>query len=303
MERIDADVMERAAQFVWRTGSLVDQHRWAHLAGTGTAAAVRAAVLAHRTGDGGFAYALEPDVKGPEPQPLTAMTALAILEEAGVLDQETGGAVCDWLAAYSVPDGGVPDLLDTISAYPHPPWVQAPPQDRGGLLTTARAAGYLLRAGVAHPWLEGAAAFCRARIDQVEATHPYEAFSIVAFLGAAPDRDWAQQAAARIGEIVRTTGAVLLDPADPDGAEPPAGYAPGEHHLACDFAPDPGSIAAAWFTEAEMRAALDFRAAEQEPDGGWPIHYRRWHDGIELQARPGFTIDAVRTLTAWEGTA
>ncbi|MEU6249006.1 hypothetical protein [Glycomyces sp. NPDC047010] len=303
MERIDADARDRAAQFVWRTGSLVDQRRMAHHTGTGTGAEVRAAVLAHRTRDGGFAFALEPDVKGPDPQPLAAMTALELLDEAGALDAATGAGVCDWLAGRTAPDGGVPDLLDTIAAYPHPPWVQAPPQDRGGLLTTARAAGYLLRNGIEHPWLEGATAFCRARIDAIEATHPYEVFSIGAFLGAAPDRNWANGAAGRIGELVRTTGLVLLDPANPEGAAPPAGYAPGEHHLACDFAPEPDSVGAAWFSADEMRTALDFRAAEQEADGGWPIHYRRWHSGIELQARPGFTIAALRTLRAWEGKA
>nr|BFF25811.1 hypothetical protein GCM10025732_37760 [Glycomyces mayteni] len=53
MERIDADARDRAAQFVWRTGSLVDQRRMAHLAGAGTGDQVRDAVLAHRTGDGG----------------------------------------------------------------------------------------------------------------------------------------------------------------------------------------------------------------------------------------------------------
>nr|BFF25810.1 hypothetical protein GCM10025732_37750 [Glycomyces mayteni] len=71
-------------------------------------------------------------MKGPDPQPLAAMTALGLLDEAGALDQETGAGVCDWLAGCTAPDGGVPDLLDTIAAYPHPPWVQAPPQDRGG---------------------------------------------------------------------------------------------------------------------------------------------------------------------------
>ncbi len=300
--RIDETVTGRAAQFVWRTGGLLDQRRMALFLGTGSAGAVRDAVLAHRTSDGGFAFAIEPDVKGPEPQPLSAMGAVEILDEAGRLDQETGAGVCEWLTRWTAPDGGVPDLLDSIAAVPHPPWVQAPPQDQGGLLTTARTVGILRRNGIEHPWIEGAAAFCRDRIDALEATHPYEVFSVAAFLGSEPDRAWAEGVAKRIGAIVRA-GLVLLDPSNPGGLEPPAGYAPGEHHLACDFAPTPGSVGAGWFTAAEMGAALDFRAAEQGEDGGWPIHYRRWHPGIEQQARPGFTIAALRTLRAWEGRA
>ncbi|GAA2326120.1 hypothetical protein GCM10009853_100700 [Glycomyces scopariae] len=259
-------------------------------------------MLAHRTGDGGFAYGIEPDVKGPEAQPLSAMGAVEVLAEAGALDAATGAGVCGWMARWTAADGGVPDLLASIAAYPHPPWVQAPPQDRGGLLTTARTAGLLRGAGVVHPWLEGAVAFCRDRIDALAASHPYEVFSIAAFLATEPDRAWAEAAAERVGAMVRA-GLVLLDPSDPGGQEPPPGYAPGEHHLACDFAPAPGSVGAAWFTGAEMTAALDARAAEQEADGGWPIHYRRWHPGIEQQARPGYTVKAVRTLRAWDGHA
>lgn len=303
MARIDDTATAAAARFVWATGSLVDQRRMALFLGTGSADAVRDAVLAHATGDGGFAFALEPDVKGPEPQPLSAMRAVEILDEAGRLDPATGAAVCAWLARHTAPDGGVPDLLETITAYPHPPWVQAPPQDRGGLLTTARTAGILRRNGIEHAWVEGAAAFCRDRIDALESSHPYEVFSVAAFLGSEPDRAWAEQAGKRIGDLVRSTGLVLLDPNRPEGHEPPPGYAPGEHHLACDFAPEPAGAGAAWFSTAEMGAALDFRAAEQREDGGWPIHYRRWHPAIEQQARPGFTVEALRTLRAWEGKA
>src|SRR5690606_3186666 len=138
MARIDDTVIARAARFIWTTGGVLDQHRMALFAGTGSREAALAALAAHRTGDGGYAFALEPDVKGPEPHPLTAMTALEILDEIGALDQATAGPVCDWLARHTAPDGGVPDLLPAIEAYPRPPWVAASPQDRGGLLTTAR---------------------------------------------------------------------------------------------------------------------------------------------------------------------
>ncbi|GAA1691079.1 hypothetical protein GCM10009830_43520 [Glycomyces endophyticus] len=291
----------RAAEFVWRTGGVLDQRRLEAVTGAGSAGAVRAAVLAHRTPEGGFAYGIEPDVKGPAAQPLSAMGAVEILAEAGALDESTGVAVCEWMARHAAPGGGVPDLLASIAAYPRPPWVAPTPQDQGGLLTTARTVGLLRGAGVAHPWLEAATAWCRGRIDALEATHPYEVFSVSAFLESEPDRMWADRSAERIGAIVRA-GLVLLDPADTAAAVPP-GYAPGEHHLACDFAPRPDSPGAAWFTGAEMRAALDARAAEQAEDGGWPIHYRRWHPGIEQQARPGFTVAALRTLRAWEGRA
>lgn len=290
-------MIDRSVEFLWLTGSVLDQRRMAHFTGAGDAAGVVAAVEAHRTADGGFGFALEPDVKGPAAQPLSVMAALEVLDQVGRVGRDA--RLLGWLAARSCPDGGVPDLLGSIEAYPRPPWVAAPAQDRGGLLTTARIAGLLHRHGVEHAWLAGADRFCRAAIDALEATHPYEVFSVVAYLDHAPDRDWAAAAAARVGAIVRETGLVLLDPADRGQASPP-GYAEDEHHLACDFAPDPRSVAAGWFTGAEMGAALDHRAGEQEADGGWPIHYRRWSPAIEQQARPGSTLAALRILRAWE---
>lgn len=51
-----------------------------------------------------------------------------------------------------------------------------------------------------------------------------------------------------------------------------------------------------------MAASLDHLAADQRDDGGWPIHYRRWNPAIEQQARPGFTLEALQTLQAWDQT-
>lgn len=300
MGRITEDMIERAAGFVWLTGSALDQRRWQRRFGEAGRDAVLAALAAYRTVDGGFAFALEPDVKGPAPQPLAAMAALEVLDDAAALDQETGGPVCDWLQRHSAPDGGVPDLLPSVGAYPRPPWVEAPPQDRGGLLTTARSAGLLLKHGVEHPWVEGATAFCRNRISELEATHPYEAFSVIRFLDHAPDRAWAAGEAERVGALVRDGGLVLLDPANPEGIPTPPGYAEEEYTFACEFASDPQSLAAQWFSAEEMTVSLDHLAGDQREDGGWPIYYRRWNPAIEQQARPGFTLAALRTLAVWD---
>lgn len=300
MARITETVIERSAEFIWLTGGILDQRRMALFCGNGSREAALAALDAHRADEGGFAFALEPDVKGPEPQPLVAMAALEILDEIGALDQEAAAPVCDWLARRTAGDGGVPDLLPTIGAYPRPPWIQVPPQDRGGLLTTARATGLLLKHRVDHPWVEGATAFCREAIGGLESTHPYEVLSVNVFLDHDPDRAFARAASRRLGELVRDTRLVLLDPANPDRVPSPPGYAEEEFTYACDFAPSPRSLAADWFTAEELRASLDHLAAEQREDGGWPIHYRRWNPAIEQQARPGFTLRALRVLRAWD---
>ena len=303
MKRITDTMMERSAQFIWLTGSTLDQRRMALVLGEGSREAALTALDAHRTADGGFAFAIEPDVKGPKPQPISAMGALEVLDDIDALDQRTAAPICDWLSRHTVDDGGVPDLLTSIAEYPKPPWVEPPPQDRGGLLTTARITGLLLKHRIDHPWIEAATAFCRKAIDELAASHPYEVFSVNVFLDHDPDRTWARGASKRVGELVRDTGLVLLDPENPDGIPTPPGYAEHEYNFACDFAPSPRSLAAEWFTEDEMRVALDHLVAEQREDGGWPIHYRLWSPAIEQQARPGYTLHALKTLRAWDQVA
>ena len=92
---------------------------------------------------------------------------------------------------------------------------------------------------------------------------------------------------------------VLLDPAHPEDAVIAPGYAPGEYHLPHDYAPNPDSMARAWFTDEEMDRSLDHLVAAQQADGGWPITWAKWSATTEFEARPGVTIRALRTLRAY----
>ncbi|NUP46855.1 MAG: hypothetical protein HOW97_06005, partial [Catenulispora sp.] len=63
-------VLDRAATFLWTSGRVLEQRRFEVLFGGADGAGLVAALAAYRTGDGGFAYGLEPDVRGPAAQPL-----------------------------------------------------------------------------------------------------------------------------------------------------------------------------------------------------------------------------------------
>jgi len=300
MTRLTVPAVRRAAEFIWLTGRVLDQRRMAHFTGGGEGAAVAASLDAHAVGDGGYAFALEPDIRGPLAQPLTVMTALRVLDEADAVDATRVEPMCRWLAGHVTDDGGLPALLSNIVDYPRPPWIVPPQRPTGQLLPTARIAGLLLAHGFAPPWLDGAVEFCWDALAALRATHPYEVESAVAFLDRVPDRDRATAAAAHLGELVHDQGLALLDPARPDRARPAPGYADGEFHYPHDFAPSPRSVAAAWFTAEQMSRSLDHLAAEQQQDGGWPITWRRWAPTTESEARPGRTIEALRILRAWE---
>lgn len=289
--------MTKAADFLWRSGRVLEQHRFAHLFLDAPAEPVARALDAYRAADGGYAHGLEPDVRGPRSQPSTLRAALPILEEAGLLDQATATRLCDWLLTVTAPDGGVPNVLPSLLPYPRPPWLPVPPEPVGMILPTGDIAGPLLRARLGHPWLAPAVAFTRAAIARLTSTHPYEAESAVRFLdGLAVHEDVAATADA-LGDLVRGQRIVLLD--RPEDTVLTPGYAPGEHHYPHDYAHTPGSIAARWFTTAEMDRSLDALIAAQDDDGGWPIRWARWAPTTEAEARPGVTLEALLILRAW----
>ncbi len=299
MTRLTDAMTAAAVRFVWLTGRVLDQRRLAYFTGDGDREGVLAALGAYRTSDGAYAFGLEPAIKGPEAQPLTAMTAMRVLDEVGA-DPARFGAVAAWLGGFQAPDGGLPALLASIGNDPRPPWIEPPTDLSGGLLPTGRVAGLMHKNAITAPWLDAATEFCWAAIDGLTATHPYEVESAVAFLDHAPDRDRAEAAARRLGGLARDQGLVMLEPAHPERYPTPPGYADDEFHYAYDFAPTPRSVAAQWFSADEMSVALDHLAAAQEDDGGWQISWRRWGPTTESEARPGMTIERLHTLRAWD---
>ncbi|MFI8460437.1 hypothetical protein [Kitasatospora sp. NPDC085464] len=312
MTWVNDSMLERAGRYLWTSGRVLEQRRFAFHFGAGpagegtdgeTPAGLLAALDAYATADDGYAFGLEPDVRGPAPQPIAVPAALQVLQEAGALHGERARRICDWLSAHTTAEGGVPAVLPTLRPYPHPPFLPVPDDPGADLLATGQIAAPLLRAGIDHPWVAAAADFCRRAVERLEQTHPYEAGAAVTFLAAAPDRDWARGQARRLGELVREQRIVLLDPDHPEQARTAPGYAPGEHHLPHDYAPTPDSPARPWFTDAELHRGLAHLAAQQQDDGGWPIRWARWSPTIETQARPGVTLAALLTLRAYDRAA
>ncbi|WP_175607651.1 hypothetical protein [Peterkaempfera bronchialis] len=78
-----------------------------------------AALDAYRSREDGYAFGLEPDVRGPEGQPIALPAALRVLAEAGALPSPRATGICDWLAQVTAADGGVPSVLPALAADPH----------------------------------------------------------------------------------------------------------------------------------------------------------------------------------------
>ncbi|MEU9733780.1 hypothetical protein [Streptomyces sp. NPDC048002] len=289
----------RAEQFVWLTARVLEQRLFAHHFLHGGTDPVETALDAYRNDDGGYGHGLEPDLRGPVSQPLHTAHALRVLDAVGRCGGQRVERVCRYLTSVSTADGALPVVRPSQRGYPSAPFVPVVDDPPSELLATGPVVGVLHRNEVWHAWLFRATDFCWQAVDALEKSHPYEIEAAVAFLDHAPDRPRAEAAADRLGRLMRAQRLAALDPGDL-GAYPVApGYAPTEHHFPHDYARTPHSLARAWFTDDEMARSLDFLAAGQQEDGGWPIRWRQWSPGPALEARPMVTIDALHTLRAY----
>src|SRR3954463_4978722 len=156
------ETLTNAATAIWSSARVLEQRRFEHRYLGGDAARVHEALNPYRTADGGFAYALEPDGRGPTSQPPHIWQALEVLEELDAIDP----AICDHLQTFTNPDGGIPLPLATPQPYPPPPGGGIPlalaslePYPRApwwgldpdsSLIATAQVASRLKH--VDHPW-------------------------------------------------------------------------------------------------------------------------------------------------------
>ncbi|CAL9602343.1 hypothetical protein SUDANB176_05458 [Streptomyces sp. enrichment culture] len=291
--------LARAERFVWLTARVLEQRLFAHHFRGGAADPVETALDAYRNEDGGYGHGLEPDLRGPVSQPLHTARALGVLDAVGRCGGRRAEQVCRYLTSVSTADGALPAVHPSQRGYPTAPFVPVVDDPPSRLLATGPAVGLLHRNEVWHAWLFRATDFCWQAVESLERSHPYEIQAAVAFLDRVPDRSRAEAAAERLGRLVRRQRLAALDPDDLDAYPVAPGYAPGEHHFPHDYARTPQSLARAWFTDGEMARSLDFLAAEQREDGGWPVRWRQWAPVPALEARPMVTIEALRTLGAY----
>ncbi|GAA3216226.1 hypothetical protein GCM10020256_18360 [Streptomyces thermocoprophilus] len=284
---------------MWLTARVLEQRLFARLFRDASADPVETALDAYRNDDGGYGHGLEPDLRGPVSQPLHTIRALRVLDRIGRCGGQRVERMCRSLTSMSTAEGALPGIHPSRRGYPTAPFVPVVDDPPGELLPTGQAAGLLHRNAVWHAWLFRATEFCWQRIESLETSHPYEVEAAVMFLDAVPDRSRAEAAADRLGRLVRDHRLAALDPGDLDACPVAPGYAPGEHHFPHDYARTPDSLARAWFTDAEMSRSLDFLAAEQQDDGGWPVRWRHWAPMPALEARGMVTVEALHTLRAY----
>jgi hypothetical protein len=277
-----------AAQFVAAHARLIDRRRFAVVEGDGSAENVLRALAAYRNDDGGIGH-LEPDLRTPASQPACVLYALEILHEVEATDSALAIGALDWLQTISLPDGGVPFVLATAEDWPHAPWYQPSDDPPSSLLMTAGLAAAAHRLGLDHPWLGPATDYCWERAGEIAQGDAYTLRHGVDLMDAVPDR-------ARADEVL----ASVADRMPADGLLPVGGGAEGEVLRPLELARRPEHAARRLYDDAVIERELDRLAAGQLQDGGWTFAFTAWNPAVAWEWRGAVTVEALRTLSAYD---
>ena len=282
--------LDRILDFIAANARLLDRRRAQLAVGDGDPEAALTALAAYRNADGGFGWALEPDLRAPASQPVAALHAFEVLEEVAPVTSPLATGLLDWLGAAAQPSGALPFALPgTASAGSAPMWESADTASPS-LHMTAVVLGIAHRvarhdpAVAAHPWLRRATGWAMERIAALGGPgHAIEFRYVLALLDALDARDELE----RLGAYLPADGTMAVTGGKPDEAMRPL-----------DFSPEPGRPLRDLIDAGAIEADLDRLEAEQHDDGGWDVDWAHWSPAGGLEWRGWATVRALRTLRA-----
>jgi len=283
------------AEYMSTRARLLDRRRYELLFAGGAADGVLAALAAYRNPDGGYGSGLEPDLRSSTSQPVAALHAFEVFEEIAPATAPDATALCDWLGAITLPDGGLPFALPVPDPAGCAPFFRNADPGLSSLHMTSMLAAIAHRiarhdeAVANHPWLATATAYSLRSIRAMAGP------------GHALEFRYALQLLDAVHDGEPGAGAQLLRLAaylPASGSMPVAGGAADEALHPLDFAPDPGRPIRRLFPQTAIDAELDRLAAQQRDDGGWTVDWNA-HSPVGAFEWGGWaTVRALKILQA-----
>jgi hypothetical protein len=290
--------LRAASAFMTTHARLLDRQRFRLPLGESEPGGVLAALEAYRNADGGYGWGLEPDLRAPESQPGGALHAFEAFAEVAPATSPRAAELCDWLAAASLPDGGLPFALPVADAAGCAPfWAEADATVSSLHITSAvvamahRVAAHD-PAVARHPWLAAATRYCLGDIAGLdEPRSALELLYVLGFLDALTGSDGSEPDAA--AHLQRMAAAI-----PPSGELPVEGGAADEKVRPLDLAPWPDRPVRRHLHPEAVAADLDRLAAGQADHGGWEVDYAAWSPAAALEWNGYATVRAVAVLRA-----
>ena len=286
-----------ATRFLAGHARVLERRRAAVLLDGGGGAAALGALEGYRNPDGGYGWGLEPDLRAPESQPAGALHAFEVFEDVAPTITPRAAELCDWLAAVTLADGGLPFALPVADATATAPfWAGADHGSSSLHITTAvtAAAWRVARhdpAVAAHQWLDRASRYCLDTMAaRPEAEHAIELLFILDLLDTLVDGPGPPEAEALLARFAATL---------PASAELSVGGGLEDEKLRpLDLSPRPDRPLRRHIAPSVIEADLDRLAGDQRPDGGWDIDFQPYSPAAALEWRGYATVRALTVLRA-----
>lgn len=285
-----------ATAFLAGHARVLDRRRFEVLIGaTDHTDGLARALDGYRNADGGHGWGIEPDLRSPESQPTGAMHAFEVLAEMGPAASDRAVQLCDWLAATTLRDGGLPFTTTVTDPAACAPWWLGADPTISSLQMTAQVVANALRVAhqdptvASHPWLGRATDWCVDAVAEIgDDVHAYELLFAVRFVDALAVTD-----PERAEPLLEALAPLIPD----DGVVPVEGGAAGEAVRLLDLAPRPGVLRDLFSAEV-VAGELERLAQGQQADGGWTVDFESFSPAAVLEWRGYATVAAVETLLA-----
>jgi len=130
MSKVSGEQLERAKDFIYSHGRLLERKLFEYFFAEGTRTACVHALRAYQNDDGGFGNGLEADLLCPHSTAIGAETALFVLEMLETPCAEMVERIARWAVANQSENGIIPHPPQGLFGYPHQPWWRNPDDDR-----------------------------------------------------------------------------------------------------------------------------------------------------------------------------
>ncbi|HEV7974062.1 hypothetical protein [Amycolatopsis sp.] len=284
---------EKISAFMAVHSRLLDRRRFELCFGGGSSEAALTALAAYRNADGGYGSGLEPDLRSATSQPVSALHAFEVFEDLAPGTTPEASALCDWLGAITLPDGGLPFGLPVPDPAGCAPFFLDVDPKQSSLHMTSMLAAIAHRVGRHdktvrdHEWLATASDYSLRRIRAIDGPgHALEFRYALQLLDTVHDLvPGADAELRRLGGYIPASGSMAVE-----------GGTEGEAMNPLDFAPEPGRLIRELFPEAAIKAELARLAAEQRDDGGWTVDWGSFSAAGEFEWRGWATVRACKIL-------
>ncbi len=283
--------MRRILDFITANARLLDRRRAELALGDGDPEAALAVLAGYRNADGGFGWALEPDLRAPASQPVAALHAFEVLEEVAPVTSPLATGLLDWLDAVALPGGALPFALPgaasaglgaDVGVRRH--GVALAAHDGGG--AGDRAPGRAPRPGGGGTPVAAARHGLGDGARSRRSTGP-AARSSSATCCSSSTRSTRGRSSSGSARTCRRTGRWPWPAASPTRR---CGRSTSR--------PSRAARCARCSTRAAIEADLDRLEAEQHDDGGWDVDWAHWSPAGGLEWRGWATVRALRILRA-----